>query len=166
MYTPRPGDYGIVRTGTLLGRFIRVFTKSRFNHSFIVIDDKGTIVESTREGAVITPEGVQKYPDARYNRLDQLTDADRLRIIVQAQRLVGTPYGFLDIFVLGLRQFGVNWEIINRKVSKSNKLICSQLVDLAYRRAGVKLFPEYRLPRDVTPGDLAERLIDLQGGVI
>ena len=33
-------------------------------------------------------------------------------------------------------------------------MICSQLVDEAYARAGVQLFDDGRLPGDVTPADL------------
>jgi hypothetical protein len=39
-------------------------------------------------------------------------------------------------------------------VADEGHLICSQLVDEAYLRAGVHLFDDGRLPGDVTPGDL------------
>ena len=35
-------------------------------------------------------------------------------------------------------------------------MICSQLVDEAYKRAGVQLFDDNRLPGDVDPNDLWE----------
>jgi hypothetical protein len=39
-------------------------------------------------------------------------------------------------------------------IADSGHLICSQLVDLCYLRAGAHLFDDGRLPGDVTPGDL------------
>src|SRR5690606_40928109 len=73
---------------------------------------------------------------------------------------VGTDYNWTTYFYLAAYRLHlpVTTALLKRRVSRSDKLICSQAVDDIYRTAGVHLFNDGRLPYDVTPGDLA-RLI-------
>jgi hypothetical protein len=152
--TPQPGDYGVQRTRGFTAWAIRVATRSKFSHAFVVVRG-GFVVEARSNGAVRRPLGDR---DAIYSSdAIKLSASDRNGIVGNAEHLVGTLYGWLDIISIGLLQYGIRPKWVRDRVERTNQLICSQLVDLAYGRAGVHLFADRRLPMDVTPGDLAKR---------
>ena len=93
--------------------------------------------------------------------LIELTDTQRMYIRFEALNLVGTPYSFLDYLSIALERFGVRTKLIREFVAATGHLICSQLVCLAYERAGIELFPN-TFPGDITPGDLYHLLKDLE----
>jgi hypothetical protein len=167
--TPQPGDYGVQRTSGLPALAIKVATRSKFSHAFIV-DYDGNVIEATPKGVKRNPLGVR---DAIYS-----TDAidvgpdERRRIVSDAAALIDTPYGWLDILSIGLLQYGIRPKIVRDRVEREDRLICSQVVDLAFSGGhdrpwpagmapqpahGVHLFADRRLSMDVTPGDLAKR---------
>ncbi|AYB70970.1 hypothetical protein SEA_YABOI_154 [Streptomyces phage Yaboi] len=162
-YTPKPGDIGLTRIGGLtgvlvgLGQFI-LRDASRYTHVFVVLD-RGEVVEAMPGGAIISPlskyEGTTKYGSPLAVYLDiKLTAEQRARIVEEARQLEGTPYSFLDYVALALERLGINWKWIENRVTSSKHMICSQLADEAYKRAGVHLFEDGRLSQKVTPGDL------------
>jgi hypothetical protein len=83
-----------------------------------------------------------------------LTEVQRMFISEYAIGLVGTPYSFLDYSSIALAHYRIRPRWVRDFVASTDHLICSQLVDEAYLRAGVHLFDDGRLPGDVTPGDL------------
>ncbi len=83
-------------------------------------------------------------------------------VAAAALKLLGTPYGFVDIAALDLADVGLRQRWLERVVDRQHALICSQLVDQACPNAGVRLFTDGRMPGRVDPGDL-QRLI-LAGG--
>jgi len=154
-----PGQFFVVRTRGIVGWLIRVGTRSWANHAGIIVDTDGTTVEARPHGAVLGNLSTYGSDHLAYGCGVPATDEQRAAICVEARKLVGTPYGFLDIVSLGLLQYHVRLGFIRRRVEKSNQLICSQLVTVAYTGAGVHLFQDGRLAQDVTPGDLANLLI-------
>lgn len=160
-YSPKPGDIGLSSSNSLIGKFVRfsqaiIGDHSFVTHAFIVLHD-GNIIEAMPGGATFAR--LDKYPDAVYSRFN-LTSEQRDDICVEAIRLHGTPYSFLDYLALAATHFNVAPEPVRRRVQDSGKLICSQLCAEAYRRAGVELFPDRRLPMDCTPGDLARLFLE------
>jgi cell wall-associated NlpC family hydrolase len=156
-YTPRPGDFGVVKTNGIIGKLIRVGTASRWNHAFIYIGD-GVIVEANPTGVAITP--LAKYPNIAWNQHDTITAKQRDSIIELALNEVGKPYAFIDISILFLRILGLRFVKPNKfwkKLSVQNGWFCSELVSYCYRTVGLTLINK----KDdlVTPGDLAERLV-------
>lgn len=181
--TPQPGDYGVQRTRGLTALAIKVATRSKFSHAFIVVRD-GYVVEARGTGAVCRPLGIR---DAIYSTgVIELSPADRHDIVNNAMGFttrhiarrtwlgrryvtVGVPYGRLDIVSIGLLQYGIKPKCVRDRVQRLDQLICSQLVDCAFSgdstrvvdlqlaRHGVHLFADDRLSMDVTPGDLAKR---------
>jgi len=147
---PVAGDYFLVRTSGLFGVLIRWATRSRWSHAGVYVGD-GRIVESWTSGARISD--VTSWPDAAWSHFD-LDEQQRQGIATAALSLVGTPYGWLDIAAISLGTFGITLGPIGRRISNDGTMICSQLVDSAYERAGVHLFNDGRLPGMVTPGDL------------
>jgi uncharacterized protein YycO len=157
-YEPRIGDYGVVKTKGWLGLFIRLGTMSRWNHAFIYIGD-GQIIEANPRGVQIQP---LHYPKVAWNRHDELTDAQRAKIVELAHKTVGRNYSFLTIFLIVLRILGVkllaNLKLL-RNMAEKDGYICSELVAECYTDAGFPVLakPDYQ----VVPGDLAERLLYL-----
>lgn len=148
------GQYGVVRTHTPIGWLIRLATRSQVSHAYIYITED-LIVEATWAGAVIThaskfEKATSLHPVSRF----PLTPAEQDAVTTAARALVGTPYGFLDILALGLVSLGVQWKWARRVTAREKGLICSQLVDRAYRNAGIHLYTDGRPDGSVTPGDL------------
>lgn len=154
----QPGDFFVVRTHGLAAQVIRAATRSAYNHAGIYLPD-GMCVEAAPEGA--------RYASADYGN-DAilvshilLSDLQRKMVCEAAKSFIGTPYGWVNIASVGALQYGLHPYFLRNYVEHTKELICSQLVDEAYWRAGIHLFqnenPE-RTPMDVTPGDLA-RLI-------
>lgn len=157
---PLPGDIGLVRitgavgAGISLGQRL-VGSGSYFTHAFVVVGDD-LAVQAQPGGAVLTSLfGAVDGRRVAYSDFD-LSDRQRALICAHAKLLVGTPYSFLDYAAIGAARF-TGIKALEDYVSESGHVICSQLADLAYRRAGIDLFPN-RIPGDVAPGDIA-RLI-------
>jgi cell wall-associated NlpC family hydrolase len=146
----RAGQFGVVRTNSVAAWLIRLGTRSQVNHAFVFIDED-FIVEAEGTGAVISR--ASKYADMTVSHFP-LTDAEAAAIGAEARKLVGTPYGYLDIACLTLLSLGVRWQWLLDRAQASRTLICSQLVDRAYRNAGLHLYDDGRPDGEVTPGDL------------
>jgi hypothetical protein len=75
-----------------------------------------------------------------------------------AWALIGTPYSWVDDACIGLADlFG--WHVpqaVRSRLNRRTRLMCSQLVDVAYRDAGITLFRDGRVPGDVAPADLLD----------
>lgn len=119
----------------ILGYLIRLFTWSRYDHAFIYIGN-GKIIEAQPRGAVISDLTKYKYDKLQVSTT-VLNSGERKIITTQAQKYIGTPYGFLDIFYLWLSILGFKWEWLLDKVESENRLICSQLVALCGYYASV-----------------------------
>lgn len=184
---PLPGAFGLARIGGLTGKLIaagQAFAGdgSRWTHAFIVLDN-GECIEAEPGGARIVP--LQRYLDMeevafcdgpvqgwlreRHATEDTSVNSDpaafaayveasvRSHIVGMARTLRGTPYGYLQYLAMGLVALGFESRLLEKLISNRRHMICSQLVDEVYRRAGIQLFDDGRLPQNVTPGDLAIR---------
>jgi uncharacterized protein YycO len=158
--TPSIGQFGVTRIHGLTGRLIEFGQKvigsgSRFTHAFVVVAD-GWVVQAEPGGARLVPlTSAVGGRETLYSDLD-LTDDQRKAVALKALRLAHTPYSYLDYLAIAARRlFGASF--LECYVEDSGHMICSQLVDEAFREAGIELFPG-RVSGDVTPGDLA-RLI-------
>lgn len=165
---PKPGDIGLTSSRAWTGRIVRslqalIDDDSFITHTFLVLYD-GYIIEAQPGGAVFNR--LEKYPDAKFTDHD-LTETERHNICIEGIKMHGVGYSWLDYLALGLTHIGILANPVRRRVETSGKMICSQLCAEAYRRAGVELFPDKRLPMDVTPGDLgrlaAERAVLTKG---
>jgi hypothetical protein len=155
-YTPRPGDYGVVKTNGVVAKLIRFGTLSRWNHAVICIEDD-LIVEARPIG--VSFGKASNYKHIAWNQHETLTKVQRSKIVDYAVAQIGKPYGFLDIFTIFLRIIGLRIPPVKlwNKLSMRQGFICSELVAEAYDKVGVTLINK---PINlVTPGDLAERLI-------
>lgn len=149
---PELGAFGVTRTNGWAAPWIRLITRSTVNHAFVYVGN-GQIVEANPSGAAVG--NVSEYPHAIWSHM-ALTDQQRHAIANAADTLVGTPYSWVDDVCIGLADlFG--WHVpepVRARLSGRSRLMCSQLVDVAYSKAGIHLFPDGRIPGDVSPGDL------------
>lgn len=163
----KPGDIGLTRIGGVLGFFVSLGQhlagdSSRYTHAYIVLDDE-TVIAAQPGGARI--DKLSDYKNkAIYIQLN-LTDEQRKHIVTIARSLEGLPYSFLDYLALALARFGIRPKWLLNYIKNTGHMICSQLCDEVYRRAGIHLFNDNRLPQDVTPGDLLYVLAGEQGWI-
>jgi uncharacterized protein YycO len=157
---PLLGDFGLTQIHGDVGKLIRFGQWlngdgfADFEHAFIYVGD-GNIIEAE-------PGGARKRPYSEYSGNTilwstghcKLNFGQRTSIARTAQALVGTPYSFVDYLALLMHRFHVPAPYLQRYIQTSDHMICSQLVDLCYQSAGVKLFNDGRWNGDVTPGDL------------
>lgn len=149
--TPRPGDFGVVRTDGWAGRLIRWATRSPVNHAVLCVGD--VLVEGDPRGARIRP--LSQYGDRVAWADWPLSVAQRATIVRWGVTRVGTPYSWLDCLYIGLvDRFGWAPQWARRQLASTRTLMCSQLVCAAYDAAGVHLFSDGRPFGGVSPGDL------------
>lgn len=161
---PKAGTIGLARIKGFVGWLVWIMQAingdfSKWTHAFMVLDD-GTVYEAQPGGAIISP--LEKYLDGRpvaWIPWD-MSDGARQNVVDIARQYVDTGYNWTTYFYLAAYRLRL-WKlsaILKYRVSRSDKLICSQAVDFFYVKAGQHLFLDGRLPYDVTPGDLARLL--------
>lgn len=160
---PQPGDFALTKIRGVTGAFVNagqylVGDGSPVQHAFVYVGN-GEVVQAMPGGAELIPLQEASEPVVWSTGRILLTAAERMRICVEARRLVGTPYSFLDYASIALAYYRIRPRWVRDFVASSGHLICSQLVDEAYLRAGVHLFDDGRIPGDVTPGDLYKLLV-------
>lgn len=159
---PKPGDFGLSQIpGRLgwwvsLGQFI-IGDASRWTHAFVVLDDE-TVIQAMPKGAEIVP--LKPFLGRAVFSNIPLNDEQRADIVKYARGFKGVRYGFSDYLALSLAHIGLHPKWLKNYIARNGRMICSQLVDEAYYRADVHLFNDGRMPQDVTPGDLANMLIE------
>jgi hypothetical protein len=161
---PQRGSIGLTSINGPVGLGIRVGQWangdgfSTYEHAFVVIgpdiDGRQMLIEAQPGGAVIRPLSDYDGRHVVYVAPAGLTDGQRVLIADCARQLRNTPYSFADYAALAAHRFRLPVPGLRRYVAASGHLICSQLADLAYQRAGVQLFNDGRWDGWVTPADL------------
>lgn len=181
-YRPKPASFGLVVTKGPRGVLLRagqtiVGDPSPYSHAFLVLDND-EVIEATDGGAVLTPlakfmgrtdvvfcdRPIQDYMAGEHLAGNGFRPHGRAAVeairrdyvVGIAREMVGTPYNWGTYLVLALVAGGIDPKWLRKRVADSGRMICSQLVDEAYLRAGIHLFDDGRWPGEVTPGDLDE----------
>ncbi|MEV7250246.1 hypothetical protein [Streptomyces cyaneofuscatus] len=155
---PLPGDFALTRIEGITGRLVAagqalVGDAAPVQHAFLYVGN-GMIVQAMPSGAeLIRLEEASPVVQWSTGHLD-VGPHKRGLIMLAATALVGTPYSFLDYASIALAHYRIRPAWVRDFVADTGHMICSQLVDEVYLRAGVHLFDDGRLPGDVTPGDL------------
>lgn len=147
------GWFMVTRTGSPMGRLIRLLTHSPVNHAGVSIG-YGNMVEMVPSGACVSPDSA--YPQAIWIRppgtagqLEAMADAASDLML----RHVG--YSMVDIAAqFAWRILHVRPALLARFISSDRRMVCSQSVDWCALQAGVHLFGDGRLPGLVAPSDL------------
>jgi hypothetical protein len=80
-----------------------------------------------------------------------------------AHNYIGTPYSFADYVAIEGVHLGIANGPVRRYVTSSKHMICSQLADQSLSDAGWHVFDDGRLPQDVTPAALFEKMMTMPG---
>jgi hypothetical protein len=165
------GDYFVTRSSGRLPWLIKLITRSPVSHAGIYVGGE-QIIEARPSGAGYADLAQYMTEETTWSHGAFLPDAPgdadvREKIVKFALEVIGTKYGFLDLIVIGLAQTSLGrkvdptlayskqpWWV--RRMSRLDRMICSQLVDECYNRAGVHLFTDGRLHQFVSPGDLLD----------
>lgn len=158
MTTPQPGDFALAKITGLTGRMVAagqtmVGDRAPIQHAYVYVGG-GYIVQAMPNGAEMIRLEDASPPVIWSTGLVPLTDRQRVSVVLEARELVDTPYSFADYLSIGLAYFHARPVWVRDYIADTGHMICSQLVDEVYKRAGVQLFDDGRLPGDVTPGDL------------
>jgi cell wall-associated NlpC family hydrolase len=153
-----PGDFALTRIPGAVGFGIKVGQwlngdGAPVEHALVYVGN-GMVVQAMPGGAEMIR--LEDAPGAVVWSTGKipLNDWQGGVIAWRAVQLVGTPYSFADYGSLALARFHVRPSWVRDFVADTGHMICSQLVDECYLRAGVHLFDDGRIPGDVTPGDL------------
>lgn len=159
---PKPGDFGLVAISGNVGKLIRFGQWLNGNgwgdyqHAVLVLDND-ELIEAEPGGARIRP--VSEYDGTNVVWSDwPLTDDERAAIVAAGRSLEGTPYSFLDYLALAAHRLHIPIPGLRRYIASTDDLICSELVDEAYRRAMLAMFADHRWPGYVTPMALVRAL--------
>lgn len=151
-----------------------------YTHAFLVINND-QVIEAEPGGAIISPlSKYQTRPDVVFSDIPiqnavedglalwkqagyTFADSDaastyeavlRRRVTRFGKECEGIGYSYLDYFALALERFNIHLSMVEKRIERQDRMICSQLVDWAYLQCGIHLFDDGRMPFDVTPGDL------------
>jgi hypothetical protein len=147
------GSILFIHTSSPLSWIIRKVTKSQFSHVAISIsDDNAQIVEAD----VFKRLGAKMNPYKNYEVVDvEMNESQREQLLIFLKSVYGKQYDYLFILGIFLRLIGVRrndmWS------DRSNRIMCSELVDDAFLSVGIDLVPN-RATDNVTPADLYNAL--------
>lgn len=156
-FLPQPGDFGLARGSGLAMAVVRFGTLSRYGHA--------CVCEYTKDGRIgiiePMPTGCRQRvatPDEFVWSTVALTEEQRVRIVRYCIECIGIPYDWPAIAAFIPRVWGAR--ITGRSDDHADdKLMCSEMVVWAFRRAGKDL-ARGRAPGDVSPGMLRQFLDD------
>jgi uncharacterized protein YycO len=150
---------GLVSTSGWAGFFIQLGTFSKENHAVVYVGDGKIAEATTNHGVVISP--VSKYENIIWNRWENLTDGQRTAIVRAVLSHIGDPYAFRAIIIIATRILGApHWKWLEFNLAHDKGLICSELVAICYRAAGIDVIPDKPV-YFITPSDLLYRLLTL-----
>jgi uncharacterized protein YycO len=152
-----PGDFILTHAHHPVSRMLRLAQKVRgrerkysyWSHAAVIVDEDGSLVEAEARGVVRSP--LSKYEPVEYHLVhlgSSADDRDRKQVAAFAESLVGQPFGFLDMFSVGLSLFTG----AKLNVSYASHLMCSALVARALERTSAIFNDE---PAHMLPADLA-----------
>lgn len=164
---PQPADFflapmpGIGGASIRFGQFLNGEGFRKYQHAGILLEG-GLTMEAMPHGASRLHISRFKPEELRWSTgLIDLTDVQRRLILDYAEVCRGIGYSFLDYEALALHRFHIPAPKLEKFISDSGHMICSQLVDFVYAKAGVHLFNDNRWPGYVTPASLDHLLDDI-----
>ncbi|AFQ96518.1 hypothetical protein [Bacillus phage vB_BceM_Bc431v3] len=145
-------DVIFYRPKSFIGWVISKVTNSPYSHVALAIDSN-TLIEANRfiKTRVVPIEYDNKI--THIYRLDNVTQEERGRIVSIALSYEGTDYDYAQIFEMFVR---IVFRIKRTLFNNQQKLTCSEVVDNAFYKAGVKRKDQEFL-YDITPEELLHK---------
>jgi len=165
--TYAPGTIGLSRISGAVGVFVRwgqwlTGDGSPWTHAFVVLDD-AWVIEAAPGGIRMVEVGSYESRAAFLPDWPVLSADQQQQLVQEARKMLGAQYGWMQYPALALLALGLKPYFLRHYVARSDRYICSQLVDELHRRVGSQLFDDGRESMDVTPGDLARRYRQVTG---
>jgi hypothetical protein len=168
MVTPQPGDFAVLPIQGQVGKLISIgewldgsgFTD--YDHAVIYVGGNQTMGAYPGGAALETlPFPIPDVSDGWLWSTGHITlsDVQRTQIVANALACKNIPYSALDYFALAAHRLDIPVPGLKHYIGDTGHLICSQLVDLCYDKAGVHLFNDERWPGYVTPANLADVIL-------
>lgn len=143
------GDIVFVRGKGIVGSIVKYATKSKYSHVALAVSEKHVVEIDWKYDVRIRELEHLNYDIYSLNR--DLTIEEEISIINFVYSLLGRKYDFLKIVSLILElTFKARGKLL---FNNKNKLICSDIIDLAFQNIGVDLVPDHK-EQDVTPQEL------------
>src|SRR5260221_8552641 len=142
----QPGDFILTHGTSIFDRLIQLFTQSHWNHTALIIDADGTIVELVEQG--IKKHNLKKYEGTEYFIIQtDFSAEDRREIFDYAEFMLKKHpnYGFGQII-------SITFKIITKSrliIQLDGTQICSEFIANALARGGVNWDKDASL---VSPG--------------
>lgn len=141
---------------SIISRIIANVTKSKWTHVGLIVDydestGMATIIESNR--FITTRVTTTEIDTTHVVFSTAMTEEVKQRVVEYAFKQLGTKYDYLQILGLFISLVfkGDRLALFN----SSNKLICSELIDISYYKAGVVRKNDDNIG-NVTPSELLE----------
>ena len=161
MYSPKPGDIGIIRSKGIPARLIQFGTLSRWNHVFIYVGND-RIIEANPKGVQLNLVGSYYGPKIVWNKHQPWINEDvqRKQIVAGAFAALNEPYNWTNILRFVLRSLGLgifaNTKLM-KYLAKKDGYICSELAEELYTKAGNSF--THQEPGATSPGDIIMAVI-------
>ena len=149
------GQVGLIASdGALMGRVVAWASRSVWCHTVVAISETHC-VSAEPGGARVRP--ISFYPEIVWSRF-AMRPAQRRRVVRFAIKCVGVPYAWFDFvaagFALVTRAKTPEW--LRAYIADTDRLICSQVCDLALQAGGIHVFFDERPAGAVIPSSFGK----------
>ena len=155
------GDVIMYEGKSIVPKLVGWFTRSPYSHAGIAVwwNERLMVMEAKMRGVMVMPlsrnifrhKGKVKW----FTSKQEISDEDRLRMVIFAQEELGKRFAAWKAILLG-------WKVLSKRdlgerdrLRRENKLFCSQYVARVYNSVGLDL-KKNREDRFMSPGDIAK----------
>lgn len=148
------GDVLVSTTSAVISQIIKVATWGQYSHAALYVGD-GQVVDATADG--VKQRSLKTFLGEASKvgvlRAKRVASTVTRQVVEHARKLIGTQYNYQGLAGMALDRmacFAKNTldaarclrsvASVPKPFMNSNSYFCSQLVDTAWRRAGIKLF--------------------------
>lgn len=168
----RNGDVFMYEGKTVFSSIIRWVTRSPYSHAGMAAwwNERLMVMEAKGNGVVTSPfsRSISHYKGGVewLTCVKEISDQDRLRMVIFAQEELGKSYGRWKAILLGIKIL-LERDLDRRdRLKTENKLFCSEYVARIYNSIGLDL-KKQRSDRFMKPVDIANSpLLEKSGKII
>jgi hypothetical protein len=163
----RNGDVFMYKGKAIFSSIIRWVTRSPYSHAGMAVwwNERLMVMEAKGNGVVASPFsrsiGHYRGEVEWFSCVKEISDEDRLKMVIFAQEELGKSYGRWKAILLGIRTL-FEWDLDKRdRMRLENKLFCSEYVARIYNSIGLDLkrkrSDRFMKPVDIANSSLLER---------
>lgn len=167
----RNGDIFMYKGKAIFSSIIQWVTHSPYSHAGVAAwwNERLMVMEARSNGVVASSfsRSIGRYKGEAewFSCVKEISDEDRLRMVIFAQEELGKSYGRWKTILLGFRTL-LEWDLDKRdRLRAENKLFCSEYVARIYNSIGLDL-KRKRSDRFMKPVDIANSpLLEKKGKI-